>query len=258
MGESLITVEYLNFRSGFSVLVLTPGTYRVLGVVRESGLPVAAATVEVVESPGTTTMTDASGAYRLYGVAGDIHLRVTKDGYKPLSIGVTVVANESLDFVLDPALPPANVSGHYSLTLTADSCPPIAPPDERTRTYDAQVTQDGPQLKVLLSGAQFAIRGDRGNGFAGRIAPDGVTFVLSGWDDYVYHGIYYNLVEVLADDDPPKLYTASGTVSATASPVGISGTLDGEIAAATALGQYANFDWWSCSSRKHQFVLERR
>ena len=257
MGESEITIEYLNLRAGLKVLVLTPGTYRVIGVVTESGVPIAGATVQVIENPGTTTVTDALGAYQLYGVAVDTHVRVTKDGYKPLSSSVTVGAHQTLDFALETVSPPTDVRGLYSLTLTADSCPPGVPPDERTRTYDAQVTQDGPRLTVLLSGAQFALRGERGNGFTGHIAPDGITFVLSGWDDYVYHGIYYNLVEVLADT-PLKLYTAAGTVSASASPSGISGFLEGEIAAVTALGQYSNSEWWDCVSHKHRFVLQRR
>jgi hypothetical protein len=256
IGESQITTQYLNLRAGFGVLVLSSGTYRVAGVVRESGLPVAGATVEVVESPGTTTVTDALGAYRFYGVVGDIHVRVTKDGYKPVSSTVTVGENETLDFALEPLSPLADVSGLYTLTLTADSCG-VAPEAERTRTYDAQVTQDGPQLKVVLSGARFRTQGDRGNGFTGRIAPDGITFNLTGWNEFVYDDIYFSVVEVLAEN-PPRLLTVSGTMSATRSASGISGFLNGNISAVRALGQYSDFTWWSCSSRKHQFVLVRQ
>lgn len=256
IGESQITIQYLNLRAGFDVLVLPPGTYRVAGVVTESGLPVAGATVEIMESSGPTTVTDAFGAYRIYGVAGDIHVRVTKDGYRPVSSNVTVGANLTLDFAMEPVSLPADVSGFYSLTLTADSCG-VAPAGERTRTYDAEVTQAGSLLKVVLSGAQFRTQGDRGNGFTGRIAPEGISFVLSGWDDFVYGGIYYNVVEILGER-PVKLLTVSGTVSATALRDGISGRLNGNIAAVRALGEYGNLDWWSCSSSRHEFVLRRR
>jgi hypothetical protein len=201
-------------------------------------------------------VTDALGAYRFYGVVGDIHVRVTKDGYKPVSSTVTVGENETLDFALEPLSPLADVSGLYTLTLTADSCG-VAPEAERTRTYDAQVTQDGPQLKVVLSGARFRTQGDRGNGFTGRIAPDGITFNLTGWNEFVYDDIYFSVVEVLAEN-PPRLLTVSGTMSATRSASGISGFLNGNISAVRALGQYSDFTWWSCSSRKHQFVLVRQ
>ena len=256
VGESQIMIQYLNLRADFGVLVLSSGTYRIAGVVRESGLPVAGATVEVVESPGTKMVTDALGAYRVYGVAGDIHVRVTKDGYKPLFSTVTVGQNQTLDFALEPVSPLADVSGLYSMTLTADSCG-VAPDAERTRTYDAQVTQDGPQLKVALSGARFRTQGDRGDGFTGRIAPDGITFNLTGWNEFVYDDVYFSVVEILAEN-PSRLLTVSGTVSATRSASGISGFLNGNISAVRALGQYSNANWWSCSSRTHQVVLVRQ
>lgn len=258
-GETAITARLQNnARAGLEVLVLQPGTYRVAGRVSESGQPVAGAAVEVIESPGVATVTDASGDYRLYGVAGDVHLRVTKDGYKPTSTTLTVAANVTLDLTIYQVSLPA-LDGLYSLTLTADACG-IAPPNESTRTYDAQVTQDGPQLNVVLSGARFATVNDRGHGFNGRIVPDGIAFSLSGWDDYVYNGIYYNLVEVLTEGPagPTKLLTVSGSVSATASQAGISGHLDGTIAAERMLGEYGNEGYWSCTSRKHHFALLRR
>ena len=256
MGESQITIQYFNVRAELDVLVLQPGTYRVAGTVTESGLPVPGATVDVIESPGTTTLTDASGAYRLYGVAGDIHLRVTKAGYKSQSSSLTVTANQTLDFALEQVSPLPDVSGLYTLTLSVDVC--AATPDERTRTYDALVTQTGPEVKVVLSGARFAVRGDRGNGFTGRMDPDGtVSFILTGWNEYVYDDIYYNIVEILADE-PRKLLTISGGVRATVSPAGISGLLNGQMTAVRDLGEYGNYDWWSCPSRNIQFALRRR
>jgi len=257
LGETAITARLENnARAGLEVLVLAPGTYRVAGLVSESGQPVAGAKVEVIESPGAQTVTDASGVYRLYGIAGDVHVRVTKDGYKSTSTSLTVAANLTLDFTIEQVSLTVGLDGPYSLTLTAEECG-IAPLNERTRTYDAQVTQDGPQLNVVLSGARFATVNDKGHGFNGRIIPGGITFYLSGWDDYVYNGIYYNLVEILGES-PTKLLTVAGSVSATASPAGISGRLDGTISAVRLLGEYGNLDYWSCTSRKHQFALLRR
>jgi len=261
IGETAVTIRNGNLRGSLEVLVLPPGTYRVGGMVKEAGVPVAGASVDVVENADIHTLTDASGSYRLYGVAGDVQMRVTKEGYRARVSRLTVTANESLDFTLERVSPPANLTGIYTLLLAAGPCVyggTIGVPDnEQTRRYDAVVTQDGPGLKVQLSGAQFATRGDRGDGFKGWIYPDRITFVFSGWDDYVYSGIYYNLVEILAEN-PSKLLTVSGEVSATASETGISGSLDGTIEVVRRLGDYGNSDWWSCWSHTHQFALLRR
>jgi hypothetical protein len=254
IGESRIGANSGGLHANLEVLVLPPGTFKVAGAVREAGLPVPGATVEVVDNPATA-VTDASGAYRFYGLAGDILVRVAKEGYKPQSTRLTVTANQTVDFALEAVSPAQDLRGTYGLTLTADC--PAATADGRTRTYDAHVTQEGPSLTVVLGGARFATSGERGNSFTGRVAPNGITFVLSGWDDYVYSGIYYNIVEILSDN-PPKLLTVSGTVFATATETGISGVLVGEIAAQRALGEYANNDGWSCSSHNHQFALLRR
>jgi hypothetical protein len=261
IGESEITIRDGNLRGSLEVLVLRPGTYRVAGTVKEAGFPVRSASVDVVENPDIHTLTDASGNYRLYGVAGDVQMRITKEGYTPLVSRLTVTENESLDFTLDRVSPPANLAGIYTLMLAAGPCTSGGavgvPDDERTRRYDAMVSQDGPQLQVQLSGAQFATRGNRGDNFSGWIDPDRITFVFTGWNDYVYSGIYFNLVEILSQV-PSKLFTVEGEVSATASATGISGSFEGTIAVVRTLGEYGNSNWWSCSSRTHQFALLRR
>ncbi len=175
IGETVVTIRNGNLRGSLEVLVLPPGTYRVAGMVKEAGVPVAGASVDVVENADIHTLTDASGSYRLYGVAGDVQMRVTKEGYRARVSRLTVTANESLDFTLERVSPPANLAGIYTLLLAAGPCvygeTIGVPDDERTRRYDAVVTQDGPGLKVQLSGAQFATRGDRGDGFKGWIYP---------------------------------------------------------------------------------------
>src|SRR5689334_22818481 len=123
VGETAITARLENnVHAGLALLVLPPGTYRVTGLVSESRQPVAGAAVEVIESPGAKAVTDASGVYRLYGVAGDVHLRVTKDGYKTTSASLTVAANLTLDFTIEQLSPTVNLDGPYSLTLTAKEC----------------------------------------------------------------------------------------------------------------------------------------
>jgi hypothetical protein len=82
-----------------SVMVLRAGTYRLSGNVMEAGVPsesVMGARVEITKGVGTgmTDETDQHGGFLLYGVSGEIGLRVTKDGYEPAVRTITVVDHQ--------------------------------------------------------------------------------------------------------------------------------------------------------------------
>jgi hypothetical protein len=149
------------------------GTYRLTGMVRESGLAVSDATVAVIsgQGKGLSTVTDFSGYYRLYGVAGPIEIRVSKSGYDSIVRGLTVSASEVLDV---PDLRQTGgirpLAGAYALTLTAVGDCPALPAEARSRSYAAAITQDGGVLHVSLSGADFAYDSNR---FSGRVTPPG-------------------------------------------------------------------------------------
>ena len=93
-GETVLTAAIDNRSSTREVIVLPDGTFRLTGTVTEAGvgLPIAGARLEVIASPPSplVTFTDGGGRYRLYGVAGDIQLRVTKEGYPTHSEPVVV------------------------------------------------------------------------------------------------------------------------------------------------------------------------
>jgi Bacterial Ig-like domain (group 2) len=91
-GEAMVTA-FSNVTSTREVIVVPRGTYRVVGLVTEAegpSEPVIGATVAVTAGLGAgfVTTTGGDGRYRLYGVAGDVELRITKDGYLNGSIAV--------------------------------------------------------------------------------------------------------------------------------------------------------------------------
>ena len=238
-----------------NVLVLPTGTFRLTGTVSESGLPVVAATVAVTagQGNGLSVLTSQSGQYRLYGVAGNVDVQVSKPGYTSVTKNINVASNSLLDFKdLVQSGPLATVSGTYTLTLTASaSCTGFnaLPELAKRRSYTAVITQSGPVLQVTLSGADFQLLAGQGNGFAGRVQPDGVRFEIFG--DYYYYSEFDVLEKVQAD----QVLSFWGEVTATASPAGISGTLDGAITVYKFTPPSAFLYQSGCYASTHQFVL---
>lgn len=83
-GETTVSAGFQGRGSTTGQVVVTsPGTYRLLGSVRDSGLPVSGAEVAVSAGPAEgLTATTVNGTYRLYGVHGDAEVRVRRPGYE--------------------------------------------------------------------------------------------------------------------------------------------------------------------------------
>ena len=64
-------------------------------------------------------ITDYIGSYALFGVAGETHLRISKDGYFTGAADLIVSENQSFELRLGPLKPHANVSGVYTLRIAA-------------------------------------------------------------------------------------------------------------------------------------------
>jgi hypothetical protein len=118
-------------------------------------------------------------------VSGPTRLEVRKNGYVSQRHRIDVRAHQSADLGLPLAASRADISGVYTLTLrAADECahfsdsngmPQSLPEVARLRRYTAGITQDGPALRVQLSGATFATpaqSGGTGNSFGGRLEAD--------------------------------------------------------------------------------------
>jgi hypothetical protein len=233
-----------------SILVVPAGTFRLSGAVRWLGSPIGGALVQVTAGTGAG-LSSAGGPYRLYGVAGDIQLTVSRTDYVTIKQTVTVNSNTVLDFDLVTVNPTPDFAGTYSLRITADpGCATAGagalPAIGRARQYAANISQDRTSLKVLLSGANFDQKS--GNVLYGQLAPGGATFYVNS--PGYYYSSYRDLAEVLPDG---SVYLPSGTINLTRSANNLVGTLAGTITirnslnASDAIGQ--------CTSTHHSVMF---
>jgi hypothetical protein len=214
----------------FSVLVLPPDTYRLVGKIIESGVPVTNASVVVVSGigAGLSATTDVVGGYRLYGVAGLVQVKMSKAGYDDITKPFTVTQNDVLDFpeAHQTAALPA-LGGAYTLTLTAD--PGCSTTGARVledalrapQQYTASVAQNGPVLTVTLTDSNAVAQESQ---FSGRISPDAIEFVLG--DGYYGYGLDDGVAERLSSS---RAITFGGDVKMQRSALTLTGTLNGPI-----------------------------
>ena len=104
-GDGYIAASFDRFRPVGEVIVVPHGTYRLSGSVSEYGHQAIsrAALIEIIprSGPALTTHSTTSGAYRVHGVAGEVELRVTVEGYRPFSRTLNVTHHLSYDVVLN-------------------------------------------------------------------------------------------------------------------------------------------------------------
>ncbi len=253
-GETGITVNAGGRDASTQVMVVPAGTYRLAGTVRDEGLPVAGARVEVTSGTGRgLAVTDILGGYRFYGAAGDIEVRVTRDGFQEQRKSLRVTSHQTLHFDLVLSRPRHEVAGTYVLTVTAAAeCPAALP---RVRTYTAVLRQEGPRLTATLQGPKFFVFGNRSlNSFHGVVEPGNVWFQLSG--PYDYYGSFY-FPEVLEEIDATTFLAVSGTAVTTVSSAGLSGALYGRFETLRSVGPEGFETVESCFSTAHPFVFTR-
>lgn len=264
-GETILRAQYENVAGGKTILVLPHGTFRMRGHVTDQGVPVWPAVVEVASGPyaGVFDVTDPSGAFALYGVPSEAEIRVSRDGYEPLVQRVMLVNNDDpVDFALTPDFPRPDLSGAYTLTISADpACARDLPAAARVRTYDAVLEQRGPQIDVTLGGGDFIIAQGRGNGFSIHVSRDQLTAdlqALSNSNFYYYYDYYYGPSSVLERLDSGTAYSPSGAAELGSVPSGLSGSLEGDVSVFMGVDGFSNFELVAkCHSDRHQLTLER-
>ena len=249
-GESGVKATFGGWTSGLNVIVVPAGTFRLTGQVLESGLGLGEATVDVIGGTGTglSTVTDAYGRYRLYGVAANVQIRASKDDYAPANGSLFVASHLSLNLAIVPVRQ-TDITGEYVLVITADSSCTSLPDDARQRRYTARITQTGPRFRVVLSDAVFAEQiGDFGtpfigNGFSGHVEPSRITFdLLIGPQD---------IMEMLDDS---RRWSIDGSGAMAAVDTGFAGAVSGDMWVWDSKSRTSI----SCVSTGHQFVLTRR
>lgn len=128
--------------------VVAPQGLTVSGRVYDTAhRPLAGATVEVLNGAdaGLSTMANANGQYWLTGAFdGDTRFRATLHGYgealAPLSAPCPQCnPRHWVYFYLGLPVAPADIAGHYTLTVIADDSCRMLPAEVRTRTYSASI-----------------------------------------------------------------------------------------------------------------------
>jgi hypothetical protein len=279
VGESSLTVSYQNRGAGLAIVGIPSGTGILTGSVREANFPIAGARIEVVGGSlaGRSTTSDSSGSYRLYGVVGDLQIRVSAVDYVPQTVPVNVAPfatprrDQVVHFELTLSRRVVSLAGEYRATLTASAtCGTSIPADATVRNYTATVTQDGSRLTMVLSGAEFGTiaPGVLGNRIDGRARPDMVEFLTGSRS--AYYGYYYDTWGLVERLNPPVtglwgvaqgLHLAVlGTATGSATSSTISTVLNGTVALYDAPGGFLQQrrQVSSCNARDHQFVLTRQ
>jgi hypothetical protein len=263
-GDARVSASLPGANASKEVVVVPQGTFRLAGLVTEADAaasPIVGATVSIIggSGDGLSTTTGADGRYRVYGVGGDVRVRVTKDGYEPFEQPYQAVDHAMVNAQLRLLQPRRDLSGIYTLTIAAaDDCRLELAEGLRVRNYVAAVTQTGNQLDVRLEGAAFAIsKVGRGSSFRGRSEPNTILFTLTPYDatDYFYYTVSYgDIVEQLAE---LSFLIVSGRVMAVESASGFAGTLDGALTVYRGrLSYFPEIDM-ECRSSNHRITFRR-
>jgi hypothetical protein len=256
-GETSVRVSAASLITTKRVMVLPAGTYRLAGTVRDSGTWVLGARVEVTAGMGQGLAATTTSSFALYGVAGDIEVRATANGYQEQRHRLTVTDHQTLDIDFVPSQPRPDVSGTYALTVVAaPECRAALPAEARTRTYTAVITQDGPALTVTLQGSRFLSRNGRTlNRFTGTVVPSHISLSIGKWNGDYYYFSGPDIVDQLTDTTS---FTMSGTVIATASSNPLANTLYGTIETL----QDTPEGWFTavavCGPAWHEFVMRKQ
>lgn len=206
------------------VAVLENGTFVLTGRVTDSanGQTVPRAVIEVVNGIGSglRATTSPNGSYVLYGVAGQVRLSASSDGFATQTEDVTVTGTTARDIVLTPLAPLANLTGIWTLTVSAPHCGQL-PVEARSRQFEASIRQSGSQLNVTLSSLSLywseVLRGQL-------LATTMIVPVPHDPSNSIDNEPYYALLDGIG---PSARLGIRGTISATVNGNTVDGLLDG-------------------------------
>jgi hypothetical protein len=262
-GEAVVVVRHSARSASTRVVVLRNGTFRLDGLVSDDGLPLAGARIEVISGTGEglVALSNASGAYALYGVAGGVRLHIKKEGYRNQTRELNVTGHSSLSVEMTLEQDRPRLAGTYTLEIEAGPCANGArlPDAARIRTYTAIVEQTGPRLNVRLSDAELIVNDGKGDRFSGTFEGDSkVKFGLAGEFRYYYY--YYEPVHAFGIAERLSASSALlvfGSVTAEAVDSHIDGSLDGFLLIVNDVVPPFIGDAVFCWSGAHRFTMRR-
>jgi hypothetical protein len=245
------------------VIFVPPGTFRLTGVITDpmtpSG-PIKEARVQVLAGTGLGLFgfTGDDGRFLLFGVAGDVELRITKEGYHARSEAFTVNQHTTRNIDLARVGATADVSGTYTLRISAaDTCTASLPADAMLRTYSANVEQVGAALTIRVGDATFA----RASWWVANVIRDGrasehgvtLSFGSLGCGGY-YYGCGPSVLEQLS---PTRFYLPTGRAELHVTPTMLNGELNGAIEIHEGNAVPGATRTAGCTSRHHQITFTR-
>jgi hypothetical protein len=129
-----------------------------------------------------------------------------------------------------------SLSGNYALFFESVTCAPSAfalPAELRQRVWDAEIVQNGSQLKIKLSGAPFRIESGLGDNFTGVVLAGGAQFFLQSYVQYFYYGLISTFYPSVAERLPDNRYLVpqgDNVILTGSAASGLSGTFNGSLA----------------------------
>jgi Big-like domain-containing protein len=220
-GETRVTASVTNRFTSTLVLILPAGTFKLSGIIRDSSGALEGVDVEVVSGTASSLKTKSryDGRYALYGVSGEVRLRITARGYDVEDVTATVTGHTVRDVSLKTSSPIVDIAGEWKLTIsTSSACSNSWPAAARRREVPSTITRDGTRFNINFSGPTVvATYPDQG-----LIAGSAFSMTLD-FDYYYYYGVS-GLLERLS---PTEWLRITGTFEGTADASLITGNLSG-------------------------------
>jgi hypothetical protein len=220
-GDGRVNANVPGRSASFPVIVVTPGTFKLSGTIRDASGTVENVVIEVTSGTGAglSTKSTFNGRYALFGIAGVVGLRASAPGYTTQELQVTVEGHGVRDVDISPVSEPVEVSGNWTLVVTASSaCSDTWPAQARKREVAATVAQQGTKLSIRFPNAVFSLFGANNN--PARIAGSAFSMTLF-YDDYY---LDYTLMERIS---PNEWVGVNGDLTGTATSTSITGEFVG-------------------------------
>ena len=190
-GEAVVEASAGGINAELPVFVLEEGTFKVSGAITDVATREALEGVKVRIETGTgaglTSLTDRHGKYVLYGAAGSTVLSASVNGFTTQAHAIVLEAATIDDFALAPDPFALNLTGPWTLQISASpGCRDRLPEIARDRQYDAVITQRSARVTITMLGPTISGTGGPVGEFEvlGTLDGDTLSFNIAGDTGY--------------------------------------------------------------------------